>query len=204
MDTRDKKIDAYIAKSADFAQPILIHIRDLVHKVCPEVEEKIKWGTPHFDYKGTFCFMAGFKQHCAFGFWKSSLMKESLARVQNAEDSTYGSFGKLKSLDDLPSDKILIACFKEAMKINDAGLKVIKKPKTTDKKELVVPDYFTKALSKNKTAKKVFEKFSYSHKKEYVEWITGAKAEDTRERRIAQALEMIAEGKGRNWKYEKK
>ncbi len=204
MGTRDKRIDAYIAKSADYAKPILNHIRELVHKTCPDVEENIKWGHPHFDYKGVFCGMAAFKQHTTFGFWKASLMKESLGKFTNAEDTAWGSLGQLKNLKDLPSDKILVACIKEAMKLNDEGVKLPQPKRTTEKKEVVVPDYFIKALSKNKTAKKIFEESSYSHKKEYVEWITEAKTEETRNKRIATAIEWIAEGKGRNWKYEKK
>ena len=79
------------------------------------------------------------------------------------------------------------------------GLKVAK-PKPVDKKELTVPDYFTKALAKNKKAKQVFDAASYSYKKEYVMWVTEAKTEETRNSRMATALEWIAEGKGRNWK----
>lgn len=201
---KDKRIDAYILKSADFAIPILNHIRELVHHVCPEVEETIKWGMPFFDYKGEgLCNMASFKQHCAFGFWKASLMKDK-SLIENAKGETsMGHLGRIKSLDDLPSDKKMIAYIKEAMKLNDAGVKV-HKAKPAEKKEPEVPDYFIKALKTNKAAQKTFEVFSPSAKKEYVMWIVEAKTEETRNKRIEQALEWMAEGKPRNWKYMKK
>jgi uncharacterized protein YdeI (YjbR/CyaY-like superfamily) len=205
MAKKEKAVDAYITKSADFAKPILNHIRELVHKTCPDVEEKMKWSFPHFDYKGEMmCSMAAFKQHAVFGFWKAALMKDPVL-VENARSETaMGHLGRLTNLKDLPSDKKMTAWIKEAMQLTDKGIKLPAKPKTTDKKELVVPDYFEKALSKNKKAKHTFENFAYSHKKEYLEWITEAKTEETRNKRIASAVEMMAEGKSRNWKYAKK
>ncbi|MBK7376377.1 MAG: YdeI/OmpD-associated family protein [Chitinophagaceae bacterium] len=204
MAKKEKALDAYVAKSADFAKPILNHIRELVHKTCPEVEEKMKWSFPHFDHKGEMmCSMAAFKQHAVFGFWKAVLMKDPVL-VENARSETaMGHLGRLTSVKDLPSDKKMIAWIKEAMKLNEQGIKVAK-PKPAEKKELVVPDYFVKALNKNKKAKQVFDNFAYSHRKEYLQWITEAKTEETRNKRMATALEWIAEGKGRNWKYERK
>ena len=200
-----KAIDAYIAKKADFAKPILNHIRELVHKTCPDVEEKMKWGMPFFDYKGEMlCHIASFKQHAVMGFWKAALMKDAVLLENAKAETAMGHLGKITSLKDLPSDKKITAWVKEAMVLNDKGFKLPSKAKTADKKELVVPDYFTKALAKNKKAKQVFENFAYSHKKEYVMWITEAKTEETRNKRMATALEWIAEGKSRLWKYEKK
>lgn len=205
MIRKEKKIDTYIAKSADFAKPILLHIRELVHKTCPDVEEKIKWGMPFFDYKGEMlCHMASFKQHAVMSFWKASLMKDP-ALMENAKSETaMGHLGRITSLKDMPSDKKITSWIKEAMELNDKGIKLPSKAKPADKKELVVPDYFLKALAKNKKAKQVFENFPYSHKKEYVNWIIEAKTEDTRNKRIETALEWLAEGKSRLWKYEKK
>jgi uncharacterized protein YdeI (YjbR/CyaY-like superfamily) len=205
MAKKEKIIDAYIAKSADFAKPILSHIRELVHKTCPEVEEKIKWSFPHFDYKGEMmCSMAAFKQHAVMGFWKASLMKDAtLLEVARSEEAM-GHLGKITSLKDLPSDKKLVSYIKEAMKLNEQGIKLPPKPKTTVNKIVEVPEDLLKALAKNKKAQKVFEAFAYSHKKEYVQWICEAKTEPTRNNRIATAVEWIAEGKGRNWKYERK
>jgi len=204
MAKKEKAIDAYIARSVDFAKPILKHIRELVHKACPDVEEKMKWSFPHFDYKGEMmCSMASFKQHAVFGFWKAALMKDPVL-IENAKSEVaMGHLGKLTSLKDLPSDKKMVAWIKEAMTLTDKGIRLPSKAKSTEKKELVVPDYFVKALSKNKTAKQVFENFAYSHKKEYLEWITEAKTEETRNKRMATAVEWIAEGKGKHWKYQK-
>ena len=204
MAKKEKAIDTYISKSADFAKPVLKHLRELVHKACPEVEEKMKWSFPHFDYKGEMmCSMAAFKQHASFGFWKAALMKDPVLAETAKSEVAMGHLGRITSLKDLPPDKKLTAWIKEAMKLNEQGIKV-EKPRTTEKKELVVPDYFVKALQKNKKAKQVFDNFPYSHKKEYLQWITEAKTEETRNKRMATALEWIAEGKGRNWKYEKK
>ena len=204
MAKKEKAIDSYIAKSADFAKPILTHIRELVHKACVDVEEKMKWSFPHFDYKGEMmCSMAAFKQHAAFGFWKASLMKDPVL-VENAKsESAMGHLGRLSSLKDLPSDKKITAWIKEAMALTDKGIKIVK-PKPVEKKELVVPDYFTAALKKNKKASAVFDAFAYSHKKEYLQWITEAKTEETRNSRMATAMEWMAEGKPRAWKYQKK
>lgn len=204
MGKKDKAIDAYIVKSADFARPILNHIRKLVHEACPEVEEKMKWSFPHFDYKGEMmCSMAAFKQHASFGFWKAALMKDPVLLETARSEVAMGHLGKLTSLKDLPTDKKMTAWIKEAMKLNEQGIKVAK-PKPASRTELVIPDYFSKALAKNKKAKQVFESFAYSHRKEYLQWITEAKTEETRNKRMATAIEWIAEGKGRNWKYAKK
>ena len=205
MATKEKKIDAYIAKSADFAKPILNHIRELVHKTCPSVEEKMKWSMPFFDYKGEMlCHMASFKQHAVMGFWKASLMKDAVLMENAKSETAMGHLGRITSLKDMPSDKKITGWIKEAMELNDKGIKLPAKPKPAAGKEIAIPDYFTKALDKNKKAKQVFENFAYSHKKEYLMWITEAKTEETRNKRMATALEWMAEGKSRLWKYEKK
>lgn len=203
MAKKDKKVDAYIAKAQPFAQPILKHFRALVHAICPDVEEKIKWSFPHFDYKGVMCSMAGFKQHCAISFWKAALMKDK-ALVENAKsEEAMGHLGKITSLKDLPADKKLVAYIKEAMKLNDDGVKLPAKPKAAAK-PVVVPPELTVALRGNKPAKETFDGFSDSHKREYIQWITEAKTDATKEKRLMQAVEMLAEGKNRNWKYAKK
>lgn len=198
MPTVDPRVDAYIEKSAEFAKPILTHIRKLVHKACPDIQETMKWSFPHFDHKGTVCSMASFKQHCAFGFWKQSLMEHD---AFPAEKTAMGSFGRITSVKDLPPDKVMIALIHQAVELNEKGIKVAKKP--VDKKELVVPADLTKELSKNRTAKATFDKFSPSHKKEYVQWIEEAKTEPTRNKRLATTVEWLSEGKSKNWKYEK-
>jgi uncharacterized protein YdeI (YjbR/CyaY-like superfamily) len=202
MGKKDARVDAYIDKAQPFAKPILNHLRELVHKACPEAEETIKWSFACFDYKGAFCSMAAFKEHCSFGFWKAALMKDA-NKLKNNQATAMGHLGKIKSLTDLPPDKIILDYIKEAKKLNDENIKLPPRKKTVAQ-ELVVPDYFTKALSKNKKALQGFEKFPPSHKKEYLQWITEAKTEETRNKRMTTAIEWIAEGKGRNWKYERK
>lgn len=202
MPQTDKRVDAYIAKSADFAKPILMHIRELVHKAVPDIEETMKWSFPHFVYKGgTICSMASFKEHCAFGFWKASLMSDPDGILETSEKNSMGHLGKILSMEHLPKDRILLKYIKEAAELNAKGIKVPSKPKSTVKKELDIPDYFMKELKKNKKALKTFENFNYTNKKEYVEWVTGAKNEETRINRMATAIEWMAEGKIRHWKY---
>lgn len=204
MGKKEAKVDAYIAKSADFAKPVLNHFRALIHKTCLDAVEVVKWGMPHFDYaNGPMAHMASFKQHCAIGFWKASLMKNGKKLVDKAKtEEAMGHLGKITSLKDLPKDTVLVKYIKEAMRLNEEGIKVVaKKPSAADKKNLVVPDYFMEALSKNKKALKTFEEFSYSNKKEYVTWVTEAKTEETRNKRMADAVEWMSEGKIRNWKY---
>jgi len=201
---KDKRIDAYIAASAPFAKPILTHLRGLVHKACPEVTETIKWGFPNFDYHGILCNMASFKQHCAFTFWKAKLMKDYEKVLRLAGNSAMGHFGQLKSLKDLPSDKKMIQYIKEAALLNEAGVKPVRRPTVTVKNPLSIPTYFKKMLSGNKKAWVTFDAFSYSHKKEYLEWITEAKTEVTRNKRMAAAVLWLSEGKIRNWKYIRK
>lgn len=196
MPKTDKRVDVYIAKSPEFARPILTYIREVVHEGCPEVEETMKWSRPHFLYKGMFSGMSAFKEHCAFGFWKGSLI------LKTKERNGMGHFGKLTSVKDLPPKKEFLAYVKEAKRLNDEDISVERPKRSTEKKELVVPSYITAAVKKNKKAAATFDAFSYSHKKEYVEWITEAKTEETRDRRLAQAIEWMAEGKSRNWKYQ--
>lgn len=203
MIKKDERVDAYIEKAAPFAKPILIHLRELVHKACPQVEENIKWSFVSFEYKGLMCSFAAFKQHCAFGFWKAALMKDATLMNNASSESAMGHLGRITSLKDLPPDKKIISYIKEAMKLNDDGVP-LPKTKPAVKKEIAVPGYFMAALKKNKKALARFETFPPSHKKEYLEWITEAKKEETRNKRMAQAIEWMAEGKGRNWKYERK
>jgi uncharacterized protein YdeI (YjbR/CyaY-like superfamily) len=201
----DKRLDEYIAKAADFAKPILTHLRQLVHKACPETVETIKWGFPHFEYKGgNMCSMASFKNHCAFGFWLAALMNDKHKILDVAgEKGAMGHLGQIKLLSDLPADEILTFYIHQAMQLIDAGAKLPKKPITEKIKELAIPEYFLEALQKNKKALACFDQFSYSNKKEYVEWIVDAKTEATREKRLKEAIEWMAEGKIRNWKYMK-
>jgi uncharacterized protein YdeI (YjbR/CyaY-like superfamily) len=201
MATRDRRIDEYIAKSAPFARPILTQIREVVHTAVPGVEEDMKWSFPHFMYKGMLCSMASFKQHCAFGFWKGSLLK---ANGSSKSDGSMGQFGRITSVADLPSKAALVKLVKEAARLNDDGVKVEKKPAKRAQEPVAVPDDLMVALRTSKRAQGGFEALTPSHRREYVEWITGAKADATRARRLATALESLSAGKSLNWKYERK
>jgi hypothetical protein len=193
---KDPRVDGYIAKAADFARPILEEIRARVHAACPEVEETIKWSVPAFDYKGPLCSMAGFKRHAVFGFWKSPLVPGGAG----PDDNPMGFRDKLTSVDDLPAKREFRANVKKAMDLNERGIK-LPRPARPKKPELPMPADFAAAIKKNKTAHAALDKFSPSHRREYIEWITDARTDATRSRRIAQAINWIAEGKSRNWKY---
>jgi uncharacterized protein YdeI (YjbR/CyaY-like superfamily) len=202
MKAKNDRVDNYINKSADFSKPILNHLRELVHSVCPDVTETIKWGFPHFEYKGIICSMASFKFHCAFTLNKASLIADPEKVLSKIGKSAMGHFGQIKSLRDLPSDDIMRAYIKEAVRLNEEGIKLPSKSKSAEK-ELIIPDYFLDTLNQNPKAKEIFEKFSYTNKKEYADWVMEAKTETTRNKRIATSIEWIAEGKIKNWKYVK-
>jgi hypothetical protein len=194
---RDARVDAYIAKSPDFARPILTHVRALVHEACPGVEETMKWSVPHFDYNGILCGMAAFKQHCNIILWKGALIPGGKGR------DAKGQFRNITSVSDLPSDKQVKDIFRQAARLNEQGVKA-PRTRTKNTKRVTVPTELVSALGRNKKAGAAFEKFSPSHKREYAEWIADAKGKDTRQRRVKTAIEWIGEGKSRNWKYEKR
>lgn len=198
MGKRDPRVDTYIANSADFAKPILTYIRAVVHEACPDVEETIKWSMPHFDHEGILCGMASFKEHCAFHIWKGSLIVGDGAR------EAMGQFGRITRVSDLPSKKAITVYIRQAMKLREDGVKNPARSKPRKKAKLVVPTELTRALKKNKKAAAAFEGFPPSHKREYADWISEAKRDETRKRRVDAAVEWMAEGKSRNWKYEKR
>lgn len=221
--SRDPRIDAYIASAAEFARPILTHLRQIVHEGCPRVVENVKWGMPSFEYKGLLCGMAAFKQHCTFGFWKHSLVvgqdekpagrrrsKTSTATAKKKQssakpaksDEAMGDFGRITTLSDLPSRRQILRWVRKAVALNDAGIKV-ERPKRAPARSLPVPPDLAAGLKKSRTAAAHFDAFSPSKRRDYIEWITEAKTEETRNRRLITALEWIAEGKSRNWKYER-
>ena len=195
----DPRVDAYIAKSAEFAQPILRHLRDLVHMACPAAQETIKWGMPSFEYHGILCGFAGFKAHCTFGFWRRG-MTDVIAKEGGKAEQAMGDLGRITSLGDLPSDRSMLGYIRQAAKLNEAGGPARPKPKP--KKPLAMPADLAGALKKNAKAAKVFGDFSPSARREYIEWITEAKRDETRQTRLTTALGWIAAGKRRNWKYE--
>lgn len=194
MAKKDPRVDAYIKRAAPFARPILKHLRKVVHAGCPDVEETIRWGSPFFDQKGVICFMAAFKQHCAFGFWKGSVI------FGDEHKGAMGHFGRIASIDDLPNEKQLISYVRKAAKVNEAGVKK-SQPRSRGKQKINIPSDLKAALEKNAKARKTFDNFSYSHKKEYLKWITGAKRDETRKRRLQTAIKWLGQGKPQNWKY---
>lgn len=198
MGARDPRVDAYIARAAEFARPILSRLRDMVHAGCPGVEETMKWGMPHFEYHGMLAGMGAFKEHCTFGFWKGTLV---IPEAVNRAGEAMGQFGCIRSPADLPPKRVFTGYVKRAAKLNEEGVRAAPRPRVR-RAAIPVPDDLAAALRRSRRAAKAFDEFPPSHRREYLEWITDAKRADTRARRIAQAVEWIAEGKGRNWKYE--
>jgi len=201
---KDPRIDAYIEKAAPFAQPVLKHLRKLMHQACPRLTESVKLGIPFFLQQGVILRnMASFKQHCAFGFWGPE-MKKLLEQDGLTESNAMGSLGRITGMQDLPADKSLLSYMRQAPELVESGerKKSIARPKKTVKRSVHVPAELAAALRKNKLAAKAFEGFSPSCRREYAEWISEAKRPETREKRLAQAIEWIAQGKSRNWKYE--
>jgi uncharacterized protein YdeI (YjbR/CyaY-like superfamily) len=193
MGTKDKRVDAYLATAPDFAKPILARIRELVHEACPDCEETMKWSRPTFMYNGILCGMIAFKESALLHFWKGQALDVD---GRNANDV----FVKVSDVKELPPKKTILAFVKKAMALNDEGTPLPKRP-SKPRKELVMPPAFMAAIRKNKKALAAYERFSPSHQREYIEWIVDAKREETRDKRIAQAVEWMAEGKPRNWKY---
>ncbi len=196
MPKLDSRVDAYIERSAEFAQPILSFLRDTVHGACPEVEETLKWSMPTFMYHGILCDMGAFKQHATFGFWKGALVVPD-----SDSELAMGQFGRITHCRDLPTKKVLIGYIKLAMKLNADGIAAPRTRNAAPKPPPEVPDDLAAALTRNRKARATFEAFSPSHRREYAEWLTEAKRADTRQRRLDQTIEWLAEGKPRNWKY---
>ena len=201
MGTRTAEVTAYIARQQPFARPILTKLRALFHRACPQIEEKIKWGMPYFDYKGIVGGIAGFKQHTRIMLWKSRKLDDPRGVLKAADRAT--------SLADLPSDNAIIDLIKQAVALNEAGVKRPARSRSAksgskSRQPPKPPAELAAALKRNAKAATAFKSFSPSHQREYIEWITEAKQPETRKRRLAQTLEWLAEGKSRNWKYEKK
>jgi uncharacterized protein YdeI (YjbR/CyaY-like superfamily) len=205
--TLNPKVDAYLAKAQPFARPIMEHLRQLVHQACPEVEETIKWSRPFFEYRGVILGnMSAFKEHCSFGFWGEEIAAV-LREAKVLAGDGMGSLGRITNLKDLPADKRMLGWIRQAAAFVDNGqytspIAARRKVVKPQKPSVEAPSEFTAALRKNKRAATVFAAFSPSCKREYVEWVAEAKRPETRDKRIATAVEWIAEGKQRNWKYQ--
>ena len=196
--THDPRVDAYIARAAEFARPILTHFRAVVHEADPAATETLKWGHPAFMHDGILCGMAAFKAHCAIFFWRGSLIVSPEGR---AASDAMGQFGRITKPGDLPSKRVLKQYVKEAVRLNVEGVKPAR-PARAPRPPAVVPDDLAAALRRNKAARETFERFPPSQRREYIEWITEAKREATRAARLRTTLEWLAEGKQRNWKHQ--
>jgi uncharacterized protein YdeI (YjbR/CyaY-like superfamily) len=201
---RNPAVDAYIAKSADFAKPILQHVRKLMHKGSPKIEETIKWGVPAFERQGIVAMMAAFKKHVAFGFWSEKLIRESLgADADRAfpKEAKLGMGGRrYHARGELPPDAVVVRAVKAAVALNEAGVR----PKRVAKKKPPpkAPPYLAAALKKSAKARATWSRLTPGQQREYVDWLVDAKQAATRERRLAQAMEWLAAGKQRYWKYQ--
>src|SRR5580765_2243132 len=203
MPEKDPRVDAYFEKAAPFARPVLLRLRKLIFQACPDAVETIKWSFPNYEIHGSMlCNMAAFKEHCAFGFWKASLLKDPNGILQVKDKNAMGHLDRITSVKDLPPDKVLISYIREAAMLNKNNIKVAR-PKSPPKKELPVPKVLAAALKRSKKAASVFEGFSPSNRREYIEWLTEAKSEETLNKRLATTMEWLEEGKSRNWKYKK-
>jgi hypothetical protein len=199
MGTKDPRVDEYIENAPDFARPILKELRKRVHASVAAADETIRWGAPYFQYKDTLLGgMASFKQHCAFGFW------HPLLRDGDTSLEGMGRFGKIASIGDLPPAAAFAKLAKKAQQLVDDGVKGPPRPKPPANRTVEVPKDLAAKLARNAKARVTFEGFPYSSRKEYVEWIAGAKREETRAQRIATTVEYLAEGKRLHWKYEKR
>ena len=198
------QVDAYIADAAPFARPVLEHLRDLVHRAVPEVEEAMKWRMPFFTLNGKILGnMAGFKEYCNFGLWSPEVA--ALVKKKSAEpgESSMGRlFGKMKSVKDLPSDKDLLRYIATAAASVQAGKSILQNRKKKPKPEIAMHPEFAAALKKAKVMKN-FEALAPSYRRLYIAWVADAKRDETRARRITQAVKWIGEGKKANWKYDK-
>ncbi len=197
---RISEVDAYIKKSPEFARPILVKLRALFHRADSRIQETMKWGVPHFEYKGIVGSFAAFKQHVGFGFWKSKLLKDP-ANLFGGDPKASMSSSKLTSIKHLPADKVILSYIQRAVELNEEEVIV---PKEVNRRpKLTAPDFFVAALKKNKKAQTNFQAFSETNRRDYIEWLIDAKQKETQKRRLATALNWLAEGKPRNWKYMK-
>jgi uncharacterized protein YdeI (YjbR/CyaY-like superfamily) len=195
MPDLDPRIDTYIDKRPDFARDVLRHLREVVHEACPDVVETLKWGAPFFEHHGILCGMAAFKEHCALTFWKEKL----LFSEDEVSSGAMGQYGKIRSVGDLPPREELIATIHRAMELNEQGVPVPREAPRED--DLEVPEDLAAALAGDDGARAFFDGLAPGYRREYVEWITGAKREATRAKRLATAVEWLGEGKTRHWKY---
>ncbi len=203
MASHDPRIDAYLERAEEFAQPVLEHLRAIVHATCPNVEETIKWGFPHFMHAGSIlCSMAAFKQHVAFGFWKGKLI-DGIEPV-DPDQSAMGQFGRLRRIDDLPGKRSLAGFIRQAMKLNEQGTRQPLSKRSTRSRAVSMPPELAAGLARSRRSREHFEKLPPGQQREYLEWIAEGKQVATRKRRSEQAIDWLSDGKPRNWRYMRK
>jgi uncharacterized protein YdeI (YjbR/CyaY-like superfamily) len=200
----DRRVDAYIENAPEFAQPILTKLRELVHTACPDVTETIKWGAPAYEYKGILAIMAAMKHHAVFNLWKGELIPEVKELYSEKFSMAMGTFGKITSVHELPADDKIIGWIRQAMELNERGVKLPQRSRSEPKPESDAPDDLIAALEQNESARSTFDGFTPAKRRDYIAWIVEAKTDATRQKRVSQAVEWMAEGKHRNWKYDKK
>ena len=201
MSQRYPSVDAYLRKAPAFAQPIIEHLREVVHAACPEVEECIKWNCPFFVYRGPVCAVAAFKAHCRIGFWKADVLRKGPAAA-----AALASLERVTQVSEFPSRAALTALVQGAVKLNEDGVLAEWQKAQQERRKNPVPvkppPALAAALKKNARARKTWDAFTPSHRRDYVVWIAAAKTDETRDRRVQQTVEWLAEGKTRHWKYQ--
>jgi uncharacterized protein YdeI (YjbR/CyaY-like superfamily) len=201
--TTDERIDTYIEQAEPFAQPILKHLRRVIHEAVPEVEETTKWGMPFFEYRGVLCGIASFKHHATFTVWKGNLIPEIAALYGDQSDKAMGTFGRITSVEELPDEVRIIDWLRQAADLNARNVKLPQRTRQENRPETPPPDDLVTALELNEAARLTFEGFAPSHRREYIEWLEEAKTDATRQKRLATTIEQLSEGKSRHWKYQK-
>ena len=202
--TPDSQNDAYIEKAEPFAQRILRHLRQLVKVAVPDAAETTKCGMPFFDYHGVLCGMASFKQHATFTLWMASLIPEVAAHYGDQSDQAMGTFGRIHSLDELPDDARIIDWIRQAADLDVRNIKLPQRTRQANRSEAALPDDLVSALDQNEAARLAIVGFAPGRRREYVEWIEGAKTAATRQKRLATTITQLMESKSRHLTYQKR
>jgi uncharacterized protein YdeI (YjbR/CyaY-like superfamily) len=202
----DERVDTYIENAPLFAQPILAHLRKLMHQACPRAAETMKWRMPFFVQQGVIiAHLAAFKKHCVFGFWGRET-KKVLAKDGLMAKTSMGPFANLTAMKDLPPDKALLSYMRHAADLIESGRRtqsIERRQKPVKRKQVQVPTELAAALKKNRLASKVFAEFSPSCRRDYCDWIASAKRPETKEKRLRQAISLISQAKPRYSKYDR-
>jgi len=192
-----KLIDEAFSKFTGFQKEYCNHLRKLIHKAMPDVKEDWKWG-PNFNVNGMVCGVWGFKDHVKLVFFKGSAMKDTYKLFNQGKENEGNRSINFSSADKI-DDKKIIEYLKEAAEINRKGIKLVKK-----EIKVVMPAILVKALNKDKASKTYFESLAPSHRRDYADYISQAKQEETQLRRLDKVMEMLTDKRTLNDKYMKK